>query len=66
MVARIIPTRDGPERLETTSTFPFPILGMCLAVSVATLQLMRQKVMIMALEWLRMRVARHHRKERDC
>lgn len=62
MVGRIIPTRDGPERLEATSTFPFPILGMCLAV--ATLQLMRQKVVIMALEWLRMKVARHHQKER--
>jgi hypothetical protein len=37
---------------------------MCLAV--ATFQLMRQKVMIMALEWLSMKVARHHRKERDC
>ena len=64
MVVRMILTRDGPERLETTSTFPFPILGMCLAV--ATLQLMRQNLMIMALEWLRMRVARHHRKERGC
>ena len=62
MVGRIIPTRDGPERLEATSTFPFPILGMCLAV--ATLQLIRQKVMIMELEWLRMKMARHHRKEK--